>query len=145
MTPFLTSFQRLYVNKQFVKFLAVGGVAALLHWLARFVFDVFVEFGVAVILAYAVGIIVAFILNRIFVFPKSIRPMRHEIAIFTIVNIAAFPLVVGISISLGTYLLPHALPRELAKAVGHGAGVLSPVFINFAAHKWITFRTEDRR
>lgn len=143
MTSFLLSLHRIYVSWQFARFLAVGGTAALLHWLARFAFDAYMGFGVAVVLAYAVGILVAFVLNRFFVFPRSARPVRDEMAIFTIVNIASFPIVVAISVLFGLYILPQFLSLDVAKAIGHGAGVLSPVFVNFAAHKWITFKTED--
>lgn len=143
MTSFLLSLQQIYISRQFARFLAAGGTAALLHWLARFAFDAFMSFGLAVVLAYAVGILVAFVLNRTFVFPRSARPVRDEMAIFTIVNIASFPLVVAISVLMGVYVLPQFLSLELAKAIGHGAGVLSPVLVNFAAHKWITFRITD--
>lgn len=143
MTSFLTSLQRLYFSWQFARFLAVGGTAALLHWLARFAFDAVLGFGVAVVLAYAVGMIVAFVLNRFFVFPRSVRPVREEMAIFTLVSIASFPLVLAISFLFGIYLLPQFLPLEIAKAIGHGAGVLSPVLVNFVAHKWITFKGGD--
>ncbi len=144
MTSFLMYLQRMYISWQFLKFLAVGGAAALLHWLARFGFDVFLDFGPSVVLAYGVGILIAFVLNRVLVFPKSVRPVRQEIVIFTFVNIASFPLVVAISVLMGIYVLPNFFDTDVAKAIGHGLGVLSPVLVNFAAHKLITFKVEER-
>ena len=61
---------KLFVSKQFLGFLAVGGLAALLHWLARLLLSVWLPFSWAVIIAYAIGMAVAFLLNSIFVFPK---------------------------------------------------------------------------
>lgn len=139
----LTALQSLFISWQFVKFLAVGGVGALAHWLARFAFEAFMGFGAAVVLAFMVGLTVAFVLNRFFVFPRSARPVRDEMIIFTIVNAASFPVVVGISFFLGTFVLPKFLSLEIAKALGHGVGVLSPVFVNFVAHKLITFKSLD--
>lgn len=142
MTELFVSLRKLYVSWQFVQFLAVGGIAALLHWLARFAFNVYFSFTIAVVLAYAVGILVAFTLNRLFVFPQSSRPMHQELTLFTIVNIAAFPFVIVISIVLGRYVLTGFLPSEWAHAIGHGIGVLSPVLVNFAVHKLITFKSD---
>lgn len=129
----------IYLSRQFLLFLLVGGVAALLHWLARIGFDVWFGYLTSIVLAYFVGLIVAFILNRVFVFPKSNRSMSFEISAFTIVNILAFPVVVAVSYVSSEMLLRHFLSLDLARLIGHGAGVISPVLVNFAAHKFWTF------
>ena len=41
-------------------------------------FNWFVDYGLAIVLAYLVGILVAFVLNKIYVFPLSERPLNFE-------------------------------------------------------------------
>jgi putative flippase GtrA len=130
----------LYVSTQFVRFLAVGGVALLCHWLARFAFNSFVSYGWAIVLAYLVGILVAFVLNKIYVFPFSGRSLNFEVFFFFLVNIAAFPFVWIVAYALGEWVLADRMPRELALALAHGFAITLPVFVNFALHKFVTFR-----
>jgi putative flippase GtrA len=130
----------LYASPQFGRFLLVGGAAVLLHWLSRFVFNWFVGFGWAIVLAYCVGLAAGYVLNKIYVFPYSGRPLNTEILLFVVVNLAAFPLVWVGAYVLGEWVLPRWLDREPALAVGHGLAIGLPVFLNFALHKFITFR-----
>lgn len=136
----LSRITNLYASVQFAKFVFIGGVALALHWAARIVFDMWVSFSAAVILAYGVGMASAFILNRRFVFPKSRQDRQHEILYFVIVNLTAFPFVWLISSALGQRLLPLYVDAELARALGHAIAITTPVFFNFAAHKFLTFR-----
>jgi energy-coupling factor transport system substrate-specific component len=130
----------LYASAQFGRFLLVGGAAVLIHWLSRFLFNWFVPFGWAIVLAYCVGLAVGYVLNKIYVFPYSDRPVNVEIFLFIVVNLAAFPLVWVVAYVLGEWVLPRWFGREVALAVGHGLAIGFPVFLNFALHKFITFR-----
>ena len=140
MTFALRRLTDFYVSMQFVRFLAAGGVALVVHWLSRFVFNLFVSFGWAIVLAYGVGMSVAFVLNKIYVFPYSERSLKAEIFFFFAVNIAAFPLVWVVAYVLGEWMLVHYLQPSLALAIAHGVAITLPVFINYALHKLITFR-----
>jgi putative flippase GtrA len=130
----------LYVSAQFARFLLAGGVALLCHWLSRFAFNAFVSYGWAIVLAYVVGMLVAFVLNKIYVFPYSERSLNFEASVFFLVNIAWFPFVWIIAYALGEWVLADRVPRELALALSHGFAITLPVFVNFALHKFITFR-----
>jgi putative flippase GtrA len=129
-----------YWSGQFAGFLLVGGIALLCHWLSRFAFSWFVGYGWAIILAYLVGMIVAFALNKIYVFRYSQQSLNFEIFVFFLVNIAAFPFVWITAYALGEWVLAGSLPRELALALAHGFAITLPVFVNFAVHKLVTFR-----
>jgi putative flippase GtrA len=129
-----------YWSAQFARFLAVGGVALVCHWLSRFVFNWFVGYGLAIVLAYLVGIFVAFVLNKIYVFPFSARPLNFEMSFFFLVNIAAFPVVWVVAYVLGEWVLIRYLRPQLALALAHGFAITLPVFANYALHKLITFR-----
>jgi putative flippase GtrA len=130
----------LYVSPQFGRFLVAGGVALVLHWLSRFVFNLYVGYGWAIVMAYLVGILVAFVLNKIFVFPFSERSVGFELGLFFAVNIAAFPLVWAVAYVLGEWVLRSWLPRDPAFALAHGTAITLPVLVNFVIHKFITFR-----
>ncbi len=132
----------IYATGQFARFLAVGCVALLLHWLARFGFSTFLPFWLAVACAYAVGIAIAYVLNRRFVFPRSVRGVPREILAFVVVNAMAFPVVWCFSVLFGELLLPRLMPTDSAQALGHGVAITAPVFMNFALHKVWTFRKE---
>jgi putative flippase GtrA len=130
----------LYASAQFGRFLLVGGVALALHWLSRFIFNWFVSYGWAIVLAYAVGMFVGFILNKVYVFPYSERPLYFEASVFVLVNVVAFPLVWAVAYVLGEWVLQRWMSREIALASAHAFAITLPVFANFALHKFITFR-----
>jgi putative flippase GtrA len=130
----------IYLSEQFGRFLIAGGVALLLHWLSRFVFNWYVDFGWAIVLAYLVGIVVAFVLNKIFVFPYSGRSLNFELFFFFFVNVAAFPFVWVAAYVLGEWVFVHWMPKQIALAFGHAIAISLPVFVNFVLHKFITFR-----
>jgi putative flippase GtrA len=138
--PVLRRLLAFYWSQQFARFLLVGGVALLCHWLSRFAFNLFVDYGWAIVLAYLVGMVVAFVLNKIYVFPFSQRSLDFEIFFFFLVNIAAFPLVWVVAYVLGEWVLAKYLARAIALALAHGFAITLPVFVNYALHKLVTFR-----
>ena len=140
MTIALRRVVAFYLSAQFVRFLVVGGIALAFHWLSRFAFNSFMSYGWAIALAYGVGMIVAFVLNKIYVFPLSTRSLNFEMLVFFAVNIAAFPAVWLVAYVLGEWVLVRYMPPQLAFALAHGFAITLPVFANYALHKLITFR-----
>jgi putative flippase GtrA len=136
----LQRLRSLYLTGQFGRFVLAGGLAALVNWLSRFVFNLVMSYAAAIVAAFALGMTVAFVLNKRFVFPYSRRPVAAEISFFVLFNLAAFPVVWVIAYVLGERLLPELLPRQLALALGHGCAVAVPALLNFVLHKSITFR-----
>ena len=67
------------LSRQFAAFLLVGGTAAAAQWLSRFAFSHALPYAAAVVCAYAVGVLVAFELNRRFVFPTAPGDRRFVI------------------------------------------------------------------
>ena len=76
-----------FFTKQFLGFLLVGGVAALLHWLSRIMLSNWMSFSSAVVIAYLFGMLTAFILNSFFVFPKSDKPKIKQARDFIFTNL----------------------------------------------------------
>ena len=60
-------------STRFVRFLATGGISAVLTFVSRFAFDVVVPYWLAILLAYLLGMTTAFLLAKRFVFTSSNR------------------------------------------------------------------------
>lgn len=134
---------QLLATRQFLLFLIAGATAAAIHWLSRIWFNQYVDFSIALVLAYVVGIATAYVLNKRFVFTQSGRNVSAEIRWFVFFNLAAFPLVWGASMVLAEYLIPRIgiswHPREIA----HAIAISLPLILNFYLHKFVTFREEE--
>jgi len=125
--------------------LLAGGLAALINFGSRFVYNLFVDFSAAVVLAFITGLTTGYLLNKMYVFTSSGNSIAKEVGWFVLVNLLALAQTWGLSVYL-VQVLPdyvstdtHAR-RELVEAVAHGAGVLLPVFTSYIGHKYLTFR-----
>ncbi len=117
--------------KQFLLFLLTGGIAAAVNFSSRFLYSKWMNFSLAIILAYLTGMITAFILAKLIVFQKSQQPLHRSAWIFSLVNIVAVAQTWSISI-----LLAQVLPLE----VSHAIGITVPVITSYIGHKRWSFR-----
>ncbi len=131
---------KIFKSKQFLAFLITGGIAALVNFGSRFVFSEYVSFGKAVILAYLVGMITAFILAKLFVFETSKHSTKKEFFYFTLVNVVAIIQTYIISVGFAMYLFPDINFTFHPEAVAHAIGVVFPVFTSFIGHKYFSFK-----
>lgn len=131
----------LYLSGEFGKFLLAGGTAAAVNFASRFAFEPYLPYAGAVAAAYCVGVITAFTLNRIFVFPASGKKLRHEISWFFLFNLLAFPVVIAAAAGL-SWVFGHVVTKPLAQTAAHAISIVLPAVVNFAAHKFITFRVQ---
>lgn len=131
---------RALLSSQLALFLLVGGSAATAQWLARFPLNLIMPYPAAVVVAYGVGMAIAFELNRRYVFPAGADARHRQFVRFFMVNILSFATVWAVSVGLGSVLLPRFMAPALAEALGHGVGVLSPALASYFLHKHFTFR-----
>ncbi len=127
-------------HSEFIQFLLVGGFAALVNFLSRIEFSDFVSYRVAVILAYLVGMLTAFLLSKHYVFEKSGRPFKDELRDFTIVNIFAVIQVWLISVGLAEYFFPYISFSFYPEEVAHLIGLGIPAVTSYFGHKHFSFR-----
>jgi putative flippase GtrA len=130
----------IFCSKQFALFVITGGIAALANFCSRFGFNVFTSFEVAVILAYLVGMVTAFILAKLFVFKDSTHSTSRSFTWFTMVNIVAIAQTFFISTGLFYYGFPWMDYEFYPAATAHAIGVVFPVFTSFIGHKYLSFR-----
>jgi putative flippase GtrA len=84
--------------------------------------------------------LVAFVLNRIYVFPFAEGSLHQQMAWFVLINVGAFPVVWAVAFVLGELVFSVWMPRQFALGIGHAIAICLPALINFALHKLITFR-----
>ena len=132
---------RHFFTPQFVVFLGVGSTAALLNWLSRIFISTWLPYSLAVILAYLCGMTCAFILNRIYVFPKSNRPVRKQMRDFALTNFAFMP-VVWLSSILLVDLIPHIIITPYTEEIAHAIAIAIPMFATFLIYKFIAFKVD---
>lgn len=133
------------MGNRLIRFLLAGGLAALVNFGSRFIYNIFVDFSTAVVLAFFTGLGTAFLLNKKYVFLSSRNSIAQEMGWFMVINLLALAQTWGLSVYLAS-LLPNYMPdygshgRALADALAHGLGVLLPVFTSYIGHKYLTFR-----
>ena len=126
--------------RQFIAFLFVGSFAALLNIATRIAVNQLISYESSIAVAFIVGLISAYLLNRIIVFGSSGRTIGSEFSYFVIVNLAALAQIYLISISLAWYVLPAVGVHRHAETIAHVVGVVTPVFSSYLLHKYLTFR-----
>lgn len=128
------------MTRQFVGFLIAGGIAAAANVASRMAFSLFFRLEVAVILAYLVGMAVAFVLMRSRVFPPSSAPVARQVAIFSLVNLLAVAQTLVVTLLLARWLLPAMSVKAFVEEIAHVVGVCVPIFTSFIGHKHFSFR-----
>ena len=128
------------IQRQFLKFLLAGGLAAGANFGSRFIFSFFFSYSLAICFAYFTGMLVAFLLMRKHVFDAKEGNLAKQISMFIGVNVLALLQTVAISLILARSLLPKLGNFEYAEALAHFLGVLAPAVTSYFGHKFLTFR-----
>jgi putative flippase GtrA len=128
------------IRRQFLLFLVAGGIAAIVNFLSRIGLSEFLPYVPAIVLAYCVGMLTAFLLNRAIVFTAPSNSMRSQVGWFVGVNLLAVGQTVLISLLLARWLFPAVGFQFHAETVAHAIGVIVPVFTSFIGHRLLTFR-----
>jgi len=129
----------LFRSRQFVAFLVTGGLAALANFGARIVLNQWMPFSWAVVLAYGVGMVTAFVLARAFVFTDSRQQTHKSMLFFVLVNLVAVAQTWAVSMLLAHWLLPALGVERFVPAIAHAVGVVVPVFTSYLGHKRWSF------
>lgn len=140
MTDGLIEVKRKLASPQFLKFLLAGGVAAAVNFGSRIVFNHWMPFSAAIVVAYIVGMITAFVLTKLFVFTDSVRPTWQSGLFFILVNVVAVLQTWAVSVLLAYYVLPWLHVTWHPKEIAHFVGVVVPVFTSYIGHKKLTFK-----
>lgn len=132
---------RHFMSRQFLAFLITGGLAAAVNFGSRIVYNQWVGFSSAVVLAYLTGMITAFVLARLFVFTDSEQSMQRSALWFVLVNLIAVVQTWAISMLLAYYVLPKLGVTRFVAEIAHAVGVVVPVFTSYLGHKHWSFKS----
>jgi putative flippase GtrA len=127
-------------TRRFGLFVIAGGIAAAANYGSRFGFSLWFSYPVAIVCAYLVGMAVAFVLMRHYVFEGSGKPLGPQLVKFGVVNLLAVMLTLVVSLVLARWLLPAAGITAHVEAIAHAVGVAVPVVTSYFGHKRATFR-----
>tara|TARA_B100001123_G_scaffold372035_1_gene435679 strand:+ start:32251 stop:32724 length:474 start_codon:yes stop_codon:yes gene_type:complete len=130
----------LYFSAQFIKFVFAGGLGAFSNWSTRLFIRnlVGLDFLESTLIAYVVGLIVAFFLYRKYVFPYSYLTFKTQSIRFLIINLSFLPVMVfllsfftGIFLSLGL--------TSFSEPLAHAFSLGLPALVTFFLYKFIAF------
>lgn len=127
-------------SRQFLVFLLTGGIAAAVNFGSRILYNQWMGFSAAIVLAYITGMVTAFVLARLFVFRDSQRALHHSALCFVLVNGVAVLQTWAISLLLADWLLPALGVHQYVHELAHAAGVVVPVFTSYLGHKHLSFK-----
>lgn len=127
-------------SRQFMVFLLTGGIAAAVNFGSRILYNQWMGFSAAIVLAYITGMVTAFVLARLFVFRDSQRALHHSALYFVLVNGVAVLQTWAISLLLADWLLPALGVHQYVHELAHAAGVVVPVFTSYLGHKHLSFK-----
>lgn len=126
---------------QFMRFLLAGGFAAAVNFGSRIVFSHWLPYVPAIILAFCLGLVTAFALNKLFVFNTARNRLHHQVFWFVAINLGAVLQTLLISLLVARWLLPALHVDFHNETIAHGIGVVVPVVTSYLGHKRLSFRT----
>ena len=129
-----------FISKDFLMFLLTGGFAAAVNWGSRIVYNIWMPYSAAIVVAYITGMITAFVLAKLFVFTKNTQSTAKSVFFFTLVNLVAVLQTWGVSVGLAYYVFPSMGLNWHARDIAHLIGVIVPVFTSFIGHKKWSFK-----
>lgn len=124
----------------FAGFIVAGAIAAAANFGSRFAFSWLLPFEAAVVAAYGVGMLVAFLLMRHWVFDAAAGPWQRQAAWFGLVNLLAVLQTVAVSSLLARWALPALGIEQHREALAHAAGVAVPVLSSWFGHRHASFK-----
>lgn len=129
------------LTRQFLMFLLVGGFAAAVNFGSRIALGTVVTYVPSIIVAYCLGMVTAFVLNRALVFKSASNALHHQAAWFIAINGLALIQTVLVSLALARWLLPGLGVDQHAETIAHAVGVAVPVITSYFGHKYFSFST----
>jgi len=128
---------------QFIKFCFFAGLAAASNIGARYIFSIVgMNYQVAVVSAYTIGMVINFLLNRQYSFPKGARQIIQEARTFIVVALIGLLLTIVLA-TLFVFIMQKmslGLQLNIIETVSHVASVGIVAIYSFFAHKYLTFR-----
>ncbi len=131
---------KFFDTKEFLRFLFAGGIALIVNFLSRIIFNLWFDFSVSVNLAFILGMATAFFLKKQYVFSGGRQPELHSIGFFILVNIIGLAQTLAVTMALLHYVLPYLGIVKMTHEIAHAIGIMAPIFTSYIGHKKYSFR-----
>ncbi|MBB5864300.1 GtrA family protein [Xanthomonas sp. 3058] len=131
------------LSRQFVLFLVAGGFAATVNIGSRIALSHWLHYVPAIVLAYCMGMVTAFTLNKLFVFSDAGNRLHHQVLWFVAINLAAVAQTIVISLLFTLLLLPAIGIDFHNETIAHAIGVAVPVITSYFGHKRLSFASNS--
>lgn len=142
MFEFVNRIGCIFLSREFVIFILTGGLAASANFLSRIALSSYLgmDFYLAVIIAYIIGMVIAYILFKIVVFKKNDNEisLKKSIMFFCIVNLIGILLTFCLSNFLYYVLLKNL--HFFRAEISHGIGIMLPAVSSYIGHKYFSFK-----
>jgi putative flippase GtrA len=132
-----------YLTREFVVFFLCNSFAAVLNFGSRILFSKLLPYWAAVFFAYCIGLITAFVLNKLFVFDAKSGKTSRQLFGYIIVNILGLAQTFLISLLLRNVIFPRTGFTFHPDEAAHLVGIAVPVFTSFLGHKYFSFKKTD--
>ncbi|EKD91869.1 MAG: hypothetical protein ACD_29C00336G0002 [uncultured bacterium] len=129
-----------FYDKKFILFLLVNGFAAFINLGSRIIIGNFFSYAWSIVIAYLIGMMVAYLLCRRYLFQSEKNKIHQEVFYFVIVNGVGIFIALFVSLFLfhvGLMMIKDIFIRE---EIAHFIGIGAPAFMSYVGHKYITFR-----
>jgi putative flippase GtrA len=140
MTRAHTVVKKTFVSREFLAFLLTGGFAAAVNWGSRIVYNIWMPFWSAIVVAYITGMFTAFMLAKLLVFKSSTQSTGRSVFFFTLVNLVAVLQTWAVSVALAYHVFPRIGVTWHDRDIAHLVGVAVPVFTSYIGHKRWSFK-----
>ncbi len=127
------------VQHEFVRFLAVGGVAALLNWASRIVLSNWLSLEIAVVVAHLIGMVFAYLAGRTIAFKLQGGFSASEFGRFALVNVVSLAQTWIVTIGISRLVLGPMGFSDNWDALAHAAGIGSTAITSYFLHRQFTF------
>lgn len=143
MTDMVRAEKRGLISRKFLLFLLTGGFAAAVNWGSRLLYNLWMPYSAAIVLAYVTGMVTAFVLAKLFVFTESSQSTGRSALFFTLVNLVAVLQTLLVSVGLAYYVFPWIGLHWHDRDIAHLIGVIVPVFSSYMGHQKFSFRHHE--
>lgn len=141
---------RVLFNKQFLKFILFGGLSSVINILSRLIIsnNTTIEYNVSITIAYTLGMIFNFVLNRIFTFSNFNRRIDQQARSFIFVALGGLVLVNLSSFLfriIGQNLFSSIIDLTKIETCSHILSIGIVAIYSFFGHKYISFKSGIRK
>ncbi len=129
------------MGNEITRFLLAGGLAAAINWLARLTLSFALPLEMAILVAYAIGMLAGFFLYRHFVFGHATGSIGQQVMLFMGVNALGALLVLAATLGLKTLigLAAPSLTPFIIETLAHGLAIGIGAVSNYLGHRALTF------